>query len=43
VKQADGMARCGDWNVFWKGLDPVLIPSAIAYCLAQPIDIPRPE
>ena len=40
VKQCDGMARCGEWNIFWKGMDPIYLPSAIAYALGQPIDIP---
>lgn len=40
VKQCDGLARFGEWNVFWKGMDPLFIPSAIGYALAQPIDIP---
>jgi hypothetical protein len=40
VKQCDGMARRGDWNVFWRRLPVELIPSAIAYAIAQPIDIP---
>jgi hypothetical protein len=34
------MARFAEWHVFWKGLDPALIPEAIAYALTQPIDIP---
>ncbi|MEO6950697.1 MAG: hypothetical protein ABI321_02710 [Polyangia bacterium] len=41
TKQADGMVRTPDWLIFWKGLDPMLIPSAISYTLMQPIDIPR--
>jgi acetylglutamate kinase len=40
VKQCDGLARRGDWNVFWRRLPVELIPSAIAYAIAQPIDIP---
>ncbi len=40
TKQCDGMARIGEWNVFWKGMDPLFIPSAIGYALSQPIDIP---
>jgi acetylglutamate kinase len=40
VKQCDGMARRGEWNIFWRRLAVELIPSAIAYAIAQPIDIP---
>jgi acetylglutamate kinase len=40
VKQCDGMARRDDWNIFWRRLPVELIPSAIAYAIAQPIDIP---
>jgi acetylglutamate kinase len=40
VKQCDGMARNGEWNIFWRRLPVELIPSAIAYAIAQPIDIP---
>ena len=40
TKQADGMVRTPEWLIFWKGLDPMLIPSAISYTLMQPIDIP---
>lgn len=39
-KQCDGMARFAEWTVFWKGLEPARIPDAIAYALAQPIDLP---
>jgi len=35
----DGLVRFPEWNVFWKGLAPDKIPEAIAYSLAQPIDI----
>jgi hypothetical protein len=36
----DGLARFPEWHVFWKGLDPAHIASAIEYALAQPVDIP---
>lgn len=36
----DGMVRLTEWNVYWKGLAPDRIPAAVAYALAQPIDIP---
>ncbi len=35
----DGLARFPEWHVFWKGLYPARIPSAIEYALAQPVDI----
>lgn len=40
AEQADGLERMADWHVFWKGLPPERIPEAIAFALAQPIDIP---
>jgi acetylglutamate synthase len=39
VKVCDGLARFPDWTVFWKGLEPGKIPTAIAHALAQPVDI----
>jgi acetylglutamate kinase len=36
----DGMVRLPDWNVYWKGLPSDRIPAAIAFALAQPVDIP---
>jgi bifunctional N-acetylglutamate synthase/kinase len=39
-KQCDGLARFPDWHVYWKNLASERIPEAIAYSLAQPIDIP---
>jgi acetylglutamate synthase len=35
----DGLARFPEWHVFWKGMAPAHIASAIEYALAQPIDI----
>jgi acetylglutamate kinase len=35
----DGLARFPEWNVYWKGLAPECIASAIAYALSQPVDI----
>ena len=35
----DGLARRPDWHVFWKGLAAERIPNAIAYALAQPVDM----
>jgi acetylglutamate kinase len=40
VTECSGMARFPEWHVFWKGLEPAHIADAIAYALAQPIDIP---
>jgi acetylglutamate kinase len=44
VQECDGMARAGEWHVFWKGLAPERIPDAIATALAQPVDfvVPAP-
>jgi acetylglutamate kinase len=42
TKQCDGMARSGEWQVFWRGLAPAQIADAIAFALAQPIDFPAP-
>jgi acetylglutamate kinase len=41
VQQCDGMARAGDWQVFWRGLDRNQIPRAIELALASPIDFAR--
>ncbi len=40
LKQCDGLARFAEWHVYWKNLPSEKIPEAIAYSLAQPIDIP---
>jgi ribosomal protein S18 acetylase RimI-like enzyme len=42
LQECDGMARAGDWHVFWKGLETSRIPEAIATALAQPIDFAAP-
>jgi acetylglutamate kinase len=39
----DGLARSPEWIVYWKGIDPQRIPSAIEFALAQPVDIARDE
>ena len=39
AKLCDGLARMGDWYVYWKGLAPGRIPEAIEFALAQPVDI----
>ena len=36
AKQCDGLARFPDWHVYWRGLPPAKIESAIAYALALP-------
>lgn len=41
-KQADGVAKSGEWWVFWRGLDVGRIPEAIAFALSQPVDVPAP-
>jgi bifunctional N-acetylglutamate synthase/kinase len=38
LQECDGMARAGEWHVFWKGLDMESIPQAIATAVAQPVD-----
>ncbi|HEX4461539.1 MAG TPA: hypothetical protein VIA18_26350, partial [Polyangia bacterium] len=40
VKLCDGMMRFAEWHVFWIGLPPDDIPAALAYTLAQPVDLP---
>ena len=40
LQECDGMARAGEWHVFWKGLPPERIADAIAYALTQPSDLP---
>ncbi len=41
AKLCDGLARVPGWIVYWKGLAPDAIPEAIAWAVAQPVDIPR--
>jgi acetylglutamate kinase len=41
VKLCDGLARLPDWTIYWKGLAPDAIPAAIAWAVAQPLDIAR--
>jgi ribosomal protein S18 acetylase RimI-like enzyme len=45
TKLADGLMRFPDWIVFWKGLAPQEVPEAVAWALAQPVDLPpvQPE
>lgn len=42
TRHCDGMARAGEWQVFWRGLATERIPEAIAWALSQPIDFPPP-
>lgn len=35
----DGLERTADWHVYWKGLAHERIPEAIAFALAQPVDM----
>jgi acetylglutamate kinase len=39
TRQCDGLARFADWHVFWRGLAPASIPSAIEYALGQAEDL----
>ncbi|MFC1641435.1 hypothetical protein ACFL5O_01915 [Myxococcota bacterium] len=42
ASQCDGMVRCPDWNVYWRGLEHAQIPEAISEALARPEDfVPR--
>jgi acetylglutamate kinase len=38
VKQCDGLVRLPQWHVFWRGLPPDGISTAIDYALAAPVD-----
>jgi hypothetical protein len=39
AQECDGMTRFAEWTVYWKGMAPERIPDAIAFALAQPIDL----
>jgi hypothetical protein len=41
MKLCDGLVRVPGWTVYWKGLAPDAIPSAIDWAVKQPVDIPR--
>lgn len=43
LKVCDGMHRAQDWRVFWKGLGPERIQSAISAALAAPDDFSDPS
>lgn len=38
INACDGMQSCGDWRVFWRGLDPLAIPAAIEAATQMPDD-----
>ena len=40
TKIADGIVRYPEWTIFWKGLEIEHVSDAVAYALAQPIDLP---
>jgi acetylglutamate kinase len=40
TKLCDGLYRAPEWTVFWKGMPPETVPEAIAFALAQPVDLP---
>jgi acetylglutamate kinase len=42
AKLADGLSKQGEWVVFWKGLAVTQLPEAIAWALAQPVDLAPP-
>ncbi|OQX70352.1 MAG: hypothetical protein B6A08_00555 [Sorangiineae bacterium NIC37A_2] len=39
----DGMQRVGDWTVFWRGVEPHLVPELIGDALARPSDFESPR
>jgi hypothetical protein len=43
AKQCDGLARFGEWHVFWRGLPPAAIEPAINHALACPADFVAPS
>ena len=38
ARQADGMQRVGDWQVFWRGVAVDQIAAVIQYCVDRPAD-----
>ena len=40
VKLCDGLMRFPEWHVYWKGLPPPDVASAVEWALAQPVDLP---
>lgn len=41
TKQCDGLHKTKDWTVFWKGLEPGEISTAISIALSQPLDFAK--
>ncbi len=37
-EQCDGMVKRGGWRVYWRGLEPALVPAAVAAAEAAPVD-----
>lgn len=37
-RHADGCHTTGDWVVFWRGVEPAVIPELIAFCTSRPSD-----
>ena len=37
-EQCDGMARVDPWRIYWRGLQPIALPHAIAAACAAPVD-----
>jgi hypothetical protein len=42
TKLADGLLKTPEWWVFWKGVPLARVPDAVAFALAQPVDLPAP-
>ncbi len=42
TKLADGLLKTPEWWVFWKGISLARVPDAVAWALAQPVDLPPP-
>ncbi len=40
-KLCDGLMRLPDWTIYWKGVVPGAIPSAIEWAVGQPVDFPK--
>jgi acetylglutamate synthase len=38
---SDGMIRMADWHVFWRGIEPALIPELVDFALAIKDDFVR--
>jgi acetylglutamate kinase len=37
-EQCDGMVKRGAWRIYWRGLEPALIPAAVAAAESAPVD-----